>query len=95
MCVCIYIYICIMCVYIRIYMMCVCIYIYNVYVLVIIIGSGLSYPGSNPGSGYSHSSNTLGKVMHLIILLQAMDKIVGQTELFSLGIATNVGEGKL
>ena len=43
----------------------------------------------------SHSSNTLGKGMNPIILPPAMDKIVGQTEFFSLGKATNLGEGKL
>ena len=33
--------------------------------------------------------------MNPIILPQAMGKIVGQTEFFSLGKATSLGEGKL
>ena len=43
----------------------------------------------------SHSTNTLGKGMNPMILPLAMDKIVGQTEFFSLGEATSLGEGKL
>ena len=43
----------------------------------------------------SHSSNTFGKVMHPLILFPAMGKIVGQTELFNLGMATDLGEEKL
>ena len=43
----------------------------------------------------SHSTNTLGKGMNPIILPPAMVKIVGQTRFFSLGEATNLGEGKL
>ena len=33
--------------------------------------------------------------MHLIVRPPAMSKIVGQTVLFSLGMATDLGEGKL
>ena len=43
----------------------------------------------------SHSAKTLGKVMHPTILLSAMGKIVGQTELFCHGMETNLGERKL
>ena len=43
----------------------------------------------------SHSTNTHGKGMNLIILPPAMGKIVGQTEFFSLGEATSLGEVKL
>ena len=43
----------------------------------------------------SHSTNTLGKGMNPIILPSAMGKIVVQTEFFSLGEATSLGEGKL
>ena len=43
----------------------------------------------------SHSSNTLGKVMKPAILPPAMGKMVTQTGLFSLGMATSLGEGKL
>ena len=43
----------------------------------------------------SHNTNTLGKGMNPIILPPAMDKIVGQTDFFSLGEATSLGEGKL
>ena len=43
----------------------------------------------------SHSTNTLGKGMNLIILPPGMGKIVGQTRFFSFGEATSLGEGKL
>ena len=43
----------------------------------------------------SHGASTLGKSMNPIILSPAMGKIVGQTEFFSLGEATSLGEGKL
>ena len=43
----------------------------------------------------SHSTNTLGKGMNLIIRPPVMGKIVGQTRFFSLGEATSLGEGKL
>ena len=43
----------------------------------------------------SHWTNTIGKGMNPIILPLAMGKIVGQTRFFSLGEATNLGEGKL
>ena len=43
----------------------------------------------------SHSTNTLGKGMNLIILPPGMGTIVGQTGFFSLGDATSLGEGKL
>ena len=42
-----------------------------------------------------HNTNILGKSMNSIILYSAMDKIVGQTELFSLGMVTGLEEGKL
>ena len=42
----------------------------------------------------SHSI-TLGNGMNPIILPPAMGKIVGQTEFFSLGEATSLGEGKI
>ena len=42
-----------------------------------------------------HSTNTLGKGINPIILPPAMSKIVGQTEIFSLGEATSLGEGIL
>ena len=40
-------------------------------------------------------SHPLGKGMYLTILSPAMGKIVGQTDLFKLGMATARGEGKL
>ena len=43
----------------------------------------------------SHYANTLGKGMKSTILSPAMDKIDGWTGLFSLGMATSLGEGKL
>ena len=43
----------------------------------------------------SNCANILGKDMNPIILSLAMCKIVGQTELFSLGMATGLGERKL
>ena len=43
----------------------------------------------------SHDANTLGKGMHLTILLPGMGKIVRQTGLFSLGMATSFGERKI
>ena len=43
----------------------------------------------------SHSANAFGKGTNPTILPPAMSKIVGQTRLFSLGMATSLGEGKL
>ena len=43
----------------------------------------------------SHSNNTLGKGMNLIILPPAMGKIVRLTRFFRLGEATSLGEGIL
>ena len=43
----------------------------------------------------SQSTDTPGKGMNPIILPPAMDKIAGQTRLFSLGEATCLREGKL
>ena len=43
----------------------------------------------------SHNANTLGKGINPTILSPAMDKRVGQTELFSFRIATSLREGKL
>ena len=43
----------------------------------------------------SHRTNTLGKGMNPNILPPTMGEIVGQTRFFSLGQATNLGEGKL
>ena len=43
----------------------------------------------------SHSANTLGKGMNQTILLPDVCKIVGHAGLFSFGMATSVGEGKL
>ena len=43
----------------------------------------------------SYSVNTFGKVINPTILPPAMHKIVGQTELFKLGMATGLGVGKL
>ena len=43
----------------------------------------------------SYRANTLGKGMNSVILLLAMGKIVGLTELFNFGMATSLGEGKL
>ena len=40
----------------------------------------------------SHHANTLGKGMNPTILSLNMGKIVGQTELFNLGVATNLEE---
>ena len=40
----------------------------------------------------SYNTNTLGKGMNL---LSNYGQIVGQTELFNLGMATGLGEGKL
>ena len=43
----------------------------------------------------SHGITCLGKGMHPIILSLAMGKIVEQTGLFSLGMPTDLGKGKL
>ena len=43
----------------------------------------------------SQSANTLGKDMNPTILPLATGKIVGQTNFFSVGIATNPEKGKL
>ena len=43
----------------------------------------------------SHSTNTLWKSMNQAILLPAMGEIVGKTGLFSLGMATDLGEREL
>ena len=43
----------------------------------------------------SLSTNTLGKGMNPTILPPAMGKIIGQIGLFSFGMATSLGEGKL
>ena len=43
----------------------------------------------------SRSTNTLWKGMNPIILPPAMGKLVGQTDFFSLGEETSLGEGKL
>ena len=45
--------------------------------------------------GISHSINTLEKGMNPTILSSSMGKIVKQTGLFSLGMRTSLGEGKL
>ena len=42
-----------------------------------------------------HRANTLGKGMNLTILIPAIGKTVGLTELFSLGISTGREEEKL
>ena len=42
-----------------------------------------------------HSTNTFGKGKNSKILPPAMGKVVGQTEFFSFGEATSLGEGKL
>ena len=42
----------------------------------------------------SHKTNTVGKGMNQTILPPGKGKIVRQTELFNLGIATRLGEGK-
>ena len=49
-------------------------------------------PSSNPGQGYLHFTNTLGKGMDAIILPPAMEKIVVQTGLFNLDVATSLGK---
>ena len=49
----------------------------------------------NEGVTISSSPNTLGKVMNPAIPPQAMNKIVGQTKLFNLVMATSLGKGKL
>ena len=43
----------------------------------------------------SHSVNTFEKAVNPTILPPAMSKIVGQIGLFSLGMVTGAGEGKL
>ena len=43
----------------------------------------------------SHCVYTPGKDEHSIILLSAMAKIVGKTDLFNLRIATNLEDGKV
>ena len=43
----------------------------------------------------SHSADTLGKSMNLIILSPVMVKILGQTRLCNFGMATCLWEGKL
>ena len=43
----------------------------------------------------SHNVNILGKGMNLIIPPPAIGKIVGQTGIFNLGMATGLEEGKL
>ena len=64
--------------------------------MVIFAGNGHGEPSSNLNKAVciSHTANTLGKNMNPTILLPAMGKIVGQTELFNLGMATSL-EGKL
>ena len=42
----------------------------------------------------SNCTNTLGKGVNPTILSPTMDKIVGQTSFFNLGIAISLGEGK-
>ena len=42
----------------------------------------------------SHSANTVGKDINRTILPAAMSKIEGQTELFSLDMATGLEKGK-
>ena len=43
-------------------------------VMVIVVGNGHGDTSSNPGRGWSHSTNTLGKGMNPIILPPAMGK---------------------
>ena len=43
----------------------------------------------------SHTANTFGKGMNPTTLPLTMGKTVGQTRLFSLGMVTGLGEGKL
>ena len=43
----------------------------------------------------SYSTDTLGKGMNTTVLPIAMGKIVGQTDLFNLGMVTGLGEGKI
>ena len=43
----------------------------------------------------SHCAYTFGKGVNSIIFPSAMDKIVGQSELFSLGMATSQGEEEI
>ena len=63
-------------------------------VMVIVVGNGHGDASSNLDETdcISHSTNTQGKGMNPIILPPAMG---GQTEFFSLGEATSLGEGKL
>ena len=57
-------------------------------------GNGHGDLSSNPGCNCLHSTNTIGKGMKPTILLLAMGKIIGQAELFNLGITISLG-GKL
>ena len=43
----------------------------------------------------SHDANFLGKGMHSTIFPPRYGQIVGQTRLFKVRMATNLGEGKL
>ena len=60
-------------------------------------GNGHGDPSSNPKRSclhfYSDNYFTLRKVMNAIILPQDLGKIEGHTMLFSLSIATGLGEG--
>ena len=60
----------------------------------IIVKNGLSNPSSNPVC-ISHHASTLGKSKNPTILPPVMGKIVDQTRLSSLGMATDLAEGKL
>ena len=61
-------------------------------VMDIIVGNG-HIDSSNPVS-ISRSTNTVGKGMNPISLPPAISKIVGQTGLFSLSMATGLEKGK-
>ena len=64
--------------------------------MVAIIGNGQCDVSSNLDECVcsSHGANTLGKVMNPTILAPSQGKKVGQTELFNLGMANSLGEGK-
>ena len=49
----------------------------------------------NEAARNSHSANTIVKGMNPTILSPAMGKLVGQTELVDLNMASGLGEGKL
>ena len=55
----------------------------------------MPHPACGKSTYHCDSTKTIGKGMNPTILLSAMGKIAEKTELFSLSMATGLGEGKL